>query len=106
MSQDVLEHQDALRKPGKNVNDASYIASKKNPNTYDAASEAARHQGKADEQEQARAPHGARRAIGVHGVPWPHAVLIDQAHDEHPEERADARHPVDEGNVHGRGTAP
>lgn len=68
--------------------------------THDAPREAARHQREPDEQEQPRAPHGA--AVRVRLLAFD-AVLVDHVHDEEAKHGEDARDPVHEGHVHGRG---
>ena len=65
--------------------------------THHTARKAARHERKADEQEQPRPPHRTRVAKVL--VPL-HAVLVDEVDDNHPEQGADAREPVDKGDVH------
>ena len=65
--------------------------------THHTASQAARHERKADEEEEAGAPHRARVAKVLVAL---HAVLVDEVDDEHAEQRADARQPVEERDVH------
>jgi len=72
--QDVLEDQDA-----------------------DASSETASHQSEADKQKESSPPDRPRIAEPVLSA---NPVLVDQADDEHSEERADPWDPVDERDVH------
>ena len=69
--------------------------------THHAPRQPARHQRKPHEQHRPRAPHRAR--VPIPDVLPAHAVLVDHVDHEHPQQRAQPRHPVHEGDVHGRG---
>ena len=64
--------------------------------TYDAAGKAARHQCEADEEEQPRSPDCSRVAEAFVSA---YAVFIDQVDHQHSEKGADARYPIDEGDM-------
>jgi hypothetical protein len=68
--------------------------------TYHAARQASGHEGKADKEEEARAPDRVRVAEALFSAD---AVLVDQIDDEDAEEGAQAGDPVCEGDVHGYG---
>ena len=64
---------------------------------YHATRQASRHESKADKEEEACAPDGARVAEALFSTD---AVLVDQVDDEDAEERAQPGDPVCEGDVH------
>ena len=66
-------------------------------NTHHTARQPASHERKANEQEQPRTPHRACISKVLVSL---HAVLVDEVDDEHAEQGADARKPVEEGDVH------
>ena len=68
--------------------------------TYDVAGQLVSYERKADEEEETCAPD--RPQIDK-ALVAPHAVLFDQVEDEDPEEGAQPRYPVCEGDVHGHG---
>lgn len=71
--------------------------------THYASSQPPSHEGKPDKQEQTRPPDRARVSEAL--IPAD-PVLVDDIDDEEPNERADARDPVDERNMHRYVVAP
>jgi hypothetical protein len=67
--------------------------------TYDATGQPACHERKADEEEKTCAPDGARITKSLVAA---HTVFVDKVDYENTEERADARDPICECDVHGR----
>ena len=57
------------------------------------------HHGKANEQEEPGPPHRSRIPKSFLTLD---AVLVNEVDDDHPEQGADAREPVDKGDVHRR----
>jgi len=84
------------RKEGRRVS-KKYGNQKKERTTHDASSETASHQSEADKQKESSPPDRPRIAEPV--LPAD-PVLVDQADDEHSEERADPWNPVDERYVY------
>ena len=66
--------------------------------THHTAREATSHEGKANEEDKARAPDSTGVTVALLATD---AVLVDEIDDEHPKQGADSRDPVDEGDVHG-----
>lgn len=71
--------------------------------TYDAPCQSSSHQRKPYEQNRPRPPNRSR--ISKRSVPISsHAILVDQVNDYHAEKAADARDPVDEGDMNWNGS--
>lgn len=71
--------------------------------TYDAPRQSSSHQRETYEQNRPCSPDRPR--ISKRGVTIPsHAILVNQVDDDHAEQAADARDPVDEGDMNWNGS--